>query len=171
MGEETPNIQGSSPATIFIIGKTRSKSLYSYAMWFGNNNPTAYSKLWIDINQGGAQEAVFRFAGASVLYNEMFNDQPFISTWAWSDATSESNYNLYVDGVLQSSSARTSVNSINLINDFFVIGAAFGTGQNCQNYYNGQISEIIIFNRLLKNSEREAVEKYLSQKYNIPIIH
>ena len=35
--------------------------------------------------------------------------------------------------------------------------------------FGGEISEVIIFNRFLKLSERQAIEKYLSTKWNIPI--
>jgi prepilin-type N-terminal cleavage/methylation domain-containing protein len=36
-------------------------------------------------------------------------------------------------------------------------------------YYNGDIAEVIIFARDLKNEERQAIEAYLSKKYNIAI--
>ncbi len=36
-------------------------------------------------------------------------------------------------------------------------------------YFNGDIAEIIIFKRVLKTEERQAVEDYLSKKYNITI--
>jgi prepilin-type N-terminal cleavage/methylation domain-containing protein len=37
------------------------------------------------------------------------------------------------------------------------------------NYLNGDLAEIIIFTRALKNEERQAVETYLSKKYNIAL--
>lgn len=36
-------------------------------------------------------------------------------------------------------------------------------------YFNGDVAEIIIFSRLLKTDERQAVESYLGKKYNIKI--
>lgn len=36
-------------------------------------------------------------------------------------------------------------------------------------YYNGMIAEIIIYNRLLKTEERQAVEKYLGKKWGVKI--
>ena len=36
-------------------------------------------------------------------------------------------------------------------------------------YYDGDIAEIIIFTRVLTTEERQAIESYLSQKYNIQI--
>lgn len=46
----------------------------------------------------------------------------------------------------------------------FSIGAANGT-----NNFEGQIAEVIIFNRALKNEERQAVEQYLGKKWGIKI--
>jgi hypothetical protein len=45
-----------------------------------------------------------------------------------------------------------------------VVGsAAFST------YYDGDIGEIIIFDRALKTEERQSIEKYLGQKWGIKI--
>jgi prepilin-type N-terminal cleavage/methylation domain-containing protein len=37
------------------------------------------------------------------------------------------------------------------------------------NYYNGDIGEVIMFTRYLKDSERQAIESYLSQKWGIKL--
>jgi hypothetical protein len=37
------------------------------------------------------------------------------------------------------------------------------------NAYNGEMAEIILFNRALKNEERQSIEDYLSRKYSIKI--
>jgi hypothetical protein len=48
------------------------------------------------------------------------------------------------------------------------IGAYFnGTTRN--QYFNGDIAEIIVFDRALKNQERDDVEKYLSKKWGFKI--
>lgn len=36
-------------------------------------------------------------------------------------------------------------------------------------YYTGDVAEVIIFSRALKNEERQAIESYLSQKYDVNI--
>jgi Tfp pilus assembly protein PilV len=46
--------------------------------------------------------------------------------------------------------------------------ASSSTGAR-NNFFDGNIGEIIIFNRALKNYERQTVEKYLSQKWQIPL--
>jgi len=42
-------------------------------------------------------------------------------------------------------------------------------GRFTTNYFNGDIAEIIMFNRVLSDQEREDVEQYLSDKYQITI--
>lgn len=37
-------------------------------------------------------------------------------------------------------------------------------------YYNGDLCEIIMFNRALKTEERRSIESYLSKKWNIPVV-
>ncbi len=44
----------------------------------------------------------------------------------------------------------------------------YGTDQNV--YYQGNIGEIIIFNRALKNEERDAIEDYLGRKWGIRVL-
>jgi hypothetical protein len=44
-----------------------------------------------------------------------------------------------------------------------------GYGRNATKAWDGYISEIIFYDRALKNSERHAVEKYLGQKYGIKV--
>jgi prepilin-type N-terminal cleavage/methylation domain-containing protein len=49
-----------------------------------------------------------------------------------------------------------------------VVGSIYGTGV-FTNYFEGDISEIIVFDRALKNNEKQAVEQYLSQKYSVKL--
>ena len=48
-----------------------------------------------------------------------------------------------------------------------VFGANYVSGTTYQTFFNGKVSEIIMFNCNLKNSEIESVDDYLSQKYII----
>ncbi len=47
--------------------------------------------------------------------------------------------------------------------------ASIGYSYCGSNYYNGDIGELIIFNKYLKASERKAIEQYLAQKWQIKI--
>ncbi len=48
-------------------------------------------------------------------------------------------------------------------------GASLGMPAGLGLIYTGDIAEVIIFARDLKNEERQAIESYLSKKYNITI--
>lgn len=71
---------------------------------------------------------------------------------------------LYKNSILKATS-----NTSFTVNNFypFTIGAINNVAATF--YYDGYISEIIYFNRALRDEERTAVEKYLSKKYNISL--
>src|SRR3989338_1258433 len=48
-------------------------------------------------------------------------------------------------------------------------GSAIGRYASTSDSFNGDVAEIIIFNRALNTEERQAVESYLSQKFNVKI--
>lgn len=48
-------------------------------------------------------------------------------------------------------------------------GAQIGRWFNYNNFYNGDIFEIIIFSKALSSADRQSVESYLSKKYSITI--
>ena len=48
-------------------------------------------------------------------------------------------------------------------------GIEIGYSSVSSQYWNGDIAEIIVFNRALKTEERQAVEKYLGQKWGIKV--
>ncbi|MBU6339096.1 MAG: prepilin-type N-terminal cleavage/methylation domain-containing protein [Rickettsiales bacterium] len=83
--------------------------------------------------------------------------------------------NGYINGVLDTSTAGTAgyLNATNLSANMvlptggFRIGTIDGADTNVE--FIGDISEIIIFNTVLKTSDRKAVEKYLGQKYGIAV--
>ncbi|MBM5781912.1 MAG: LamG domain-containing protein [Pelagibacterales bacterium] len=49
------------------------------------------------------------------------------------------------------------------------IGLAVGASFSNWEYYQGYIGELIVFSRALNDEERKSVEKYLSQKWGIPL--
>jgi hypothetical protein len=71
----------------------------------------------------------------------------------------------YINGALNASLSSTTRASLST-NNF--IGKTIGSsGANL--FMNGHIGEIIIYNRGLKNEERQSVEKYLGKKFNITV--
>jgi hypothetical protein len=50
-----------------------------------------------------------------------------------------------------------------------VEGRLDNRGNNNTQYYYGYISEVIIFNKYIKDSERQNIERYLGQKWGIKV--
>ena len=105
--------------------------------------------------------------------------------------TTTTSYGSYIGGALRSTvtprslsafevftSTQSSVSAINFLNG--VAGSAFGSTINytvalsrlgaaattATGYFNGDISEVIVYNRALTNNERADVEYYLTRKWN-----
>ncbi len=72
----------------------------------------------------------------------------------------------YLNGAYSAASTFTESHN-NLGDTSFAIGAISAISIPGQYPLNGDISEFILYNRALKNEERMAVEKYLSQKWGI----
>jgi hypothetical protein len=67
----------------------------------------------------------------------------------------------FVDGVSKGSVASSNRASTAINN---TIGVTYST-----EYMNGQIGEIIIFDRALKTEERKSIEQYLGKKWSIKV--
>tara|TARA_R110001592_G_scaffold32591_6_gene114049 strand:+ start:16690 stop:19248 length:2559 start_codon:yes stop_codon:yes gene_type:complete len=72
---------------------------------------------------------------------------------------------LYLDGVLHDTDSAAFNNADGDCQSFIGAGAADGNA----NPFVGEIYEILVYNRVLSNDEREKVEGYLSDKYSIPV--
>lgn len=95
---------------------------------------------------------------------------PHIICWSWSNwSTHKTNGNtvVSVDGKLGTPTAYGS-NPAGFTSTNRSIGRFDGTASNA-NYINADIAEIIVFPRALTTPERQAVERYLSNKYAITI--
>lgn len=71
------------------------------------------------------------------------------------------NYSIYRNGLLKASNPSTYTPNPT---EAFYIGKSVTTF-----YYDGYMSEIIMYNRGLKNTERRTIEEYLAKKYAIPL--
>lgn len=76
------------------------------------------------------------------------------------------NNTIYMNGKISNSSASTG--------SFFMqqlrIGCRIGNSGSSNTCYNGDLSEVIIYDRALNDSERKLVEKYLSKKFKIKVV-
>jgi hypothetical protein len=71
---------------------------------------------------------------------------------------------IHYDGVLQSRRAGN-----NRVMNLAAGNATLGWSPQFTNYFNGDLSEVIVYNRQLNNTQRIIVENYLAAKYDIDI--
>lgn len=76
---------------------------------------------------------------------------------------SSSTMKVYTDGYIRSNGGRSSVPA----GGQYSIGQSYaGVGGN----YNGYIGEVILFDRVLNNTERNAIESYLGNKWGVSVV-
>ena len=85
------------------------------------------------------------------------DDKPHIATIL---VDSSSGHTLYVDGIVDASSPTTSVSLPG--QSHMLIG-----GNSSWGYYNGDLMEIVLYNRVLSLNELKALELYLAAKWNV----
>ena len=121
-----------------------------------------------------ASTIVLWFCGGSWDWDSPFTavaGTPYIETAVINHNLAQ-NVSFYVNRTkATTSNTTTSPSSYSISNSNFTIGNGAGGGSGVTNVYffNGYISEIIIFNRSLKSSEITDIQNYLSKKYNITL--
>ena len=135
----------------YFISKPGSGS--PYKMYFDNNN------LKFDLNSNSPAVT------SGVLINNPFNY--LLSFEFEGGTTSGDNVFSFVDGNDQATASSTIPdNSLNNNNEPFFIGSKNNSGTD---KFNGQIAEIIVFNRELNDAERIIVDNSLGAKYSLNI--
>jgi len=158
--------------TIFVVEQRRSPASQNF--FIAGTNESGGSNCLLHL---GYRENNY------VTFAQYFNDYdyyvdgyqnisiPRIHTFMLSQLTSSSGRYYYLNGVLQAYVAvhGYSPNAFTPLDSF--IGATIGYYSNSGNskYYNGDLGEIIIFNRSLKAEERISVENYLGKKWSIKL--
>ena len=151
-----------SQVTYFIVSKR--KSYIIYASPFSTLAPGGLYDNNTDYNFRAFLEldtTMYPFRnGWGALTTHPGNNVTFISCGIYNGSTNIS----YVNGVASTPGASTG--NFNISTIFLAAtwqNGIFGNG------WNGDIAEIIIFSRALKNDERQDIEKYLSKKWSIKI--
>lgn len=150
--------QGKSDAnTVFVVFSptpTTSITSSSRLTLFDSGSSSALSNSFALSSLAGYFNSTdFNFSGISIKKNDNY----IVSLLA-----SQSNKKLFIN----SNTAKTSISSLG-INSFE--GLTVATTKTGSLPFTGLISEIIIFNRILKDEERKTIMNYLSKKYNIKI--
>jgi prepilin-type N-terminal cleavage/methylation domain-containing protein len=155
--------------TVFLVGQR--------VAWNGSWNGIigALGPGQIDDTGNGTGLSIFFDNGSSItsVATPMYANAQFMSSithpgngspYIFENVFSGTTDLIYVNGV---ASASYTINSSFLF-DSIRVGCAYYN--NPFRFYNGYISEIIIYSRGLNTEERKAVEAYLSKKYSIKIV-
>lgn len=155
----------SAQGTIFLVGATYSSTYDNDALAISGGSDKTVMRF--DLNSG-SNTSGFRFRGSARIFANPFKyGVPFISTWTFSRADLAQYFDLYVNGVKQNQSSLAN-DPLDLKNNFVSVGA-HNYSNSYISFYNGKISEIIIFNKYLTDEERSSVERYLSKKFAIKL--
>lgn len=161
--------------TIFVVAKPNSADVLSTERTSGTAGTTTPGKKYLLFPENGGtiypkvsaagSGIAMGTNGISVYEHSSFYLPPVLvyATSATSPTIIEVDYtnkvpSLYINGALVRKTAQGPTNYV--FPTFSIGGGQYG-------YYSGYIAEIIIYNRVLLDDERESVAKYLSKKWGI----
>ena len=138
--------------TLFIVFKAR--SVTAGALWGQGNGEfiSAVTNGYTQISNSNVSAIVSSNVASSI-------NTPYL----FSSRNSSSNFQLYLNG---NSTGTATYNSFSGASTNQYIGADYNNG-SYEYFYNGYISEIIVYNRAITTTERQQVEAYLMGKYAI----
>ncbi len=160
-GVKIPNLDTSS-FTIFVLASGRAMSNF-YSVLF-NIGPYAYGGIWLSKHYDK-----FTIYSNNDVYSSSsacMNSNGFIpSVFAYSKKTNHLTRIHFNGNMENSSSAPPFINYI--FNEKYNIGG--DPSYTSTGYWDGDIYEIILYNRSLTPMERQQIEKYLFDKYSPPV--
>jgi prepilin-type N-terminal cleavage/methylation domain-containing protein len=169
----TPIVNG--PYTIFIVEQKRVDPASGTSICLLGDDSTSLNLCYlnnggtIEINQAHDSYKNYYDTALNYSQNPVARIHSFWFNTSGGDG-SASNKKYWLNGGGASPDAISNASNINqatAITSFS--NATIGRGLSSSSYFNGDIAEIIIFTRALKTEERNAIEGYLSKKYNIEL--
>jgi hypothetical protein len=161
------------PAIEFIVGSNTGLSnpsfgltgftFFSVAKQKSTNGGRIFSSYYGNVLIGTWGNLSNRFYGGNEngwLYEGTQESTDFLITTAFSDA--DTSFGFYQNGILQSNGNSNSTVILNGIS----VGGGIWNGGN-EEASDSYVCEIVIYNRTLSLTERQQVEAYLNQKYQI----
>jgi len=161
------------PAIEFIVGSNTGLSntsfgltgftFFSVAKQKPTNTGRTFSSYYGNVLIGTWGNESNRFYGGNEngwLYEGTNQSTDFLITTAFSDA--DTSFGFYQNGILQSNGNSNSTVILNGIS----VGGGIWNGGN-EEASDSYVCEIVIYNRTLSLTERQQVEVYLNQKYQI----
>ncbi len=158
-----PLIAGASNYTLIAVWKINEIGVNPYLIFSQGPISSSGSRGAGIVIQNNA---IHGFGGISNNYYPytVTTNQPYITSIVVNNNLSN-NVSVYLNSNTPIIGATSSPSTLNLSDQRFVVGAVSYSIY----YFDGLISEIIIFNRALKKAEVIAVNQYLSKKYAITL--
>lgn len=156
-------ITGSNSGTVFVVAKPSSSTQDEVAWYLGDDGGLDRKTIQADVNTNAAQ-AGYRFNGGNNLFSSPFDGTFQVGTWIWPNGATLSDFDLYVDSVLQTSISGGPL-SLDLIDDEFMVGAGRNNSGGLIRNFDGDIAELIVYDKELSATERLDVETYLTEKW------
>ncbi len=162
--------------TIFIAGAPRSnKKEFTSFLAFNRAEENDYSS-GLNIDLGTGRKKKFDFlniegAGFTGIQNLLVGSAPFgeLHVLSITAYAGQNTVSVWLDGLFQRSSGFVKpLNETRIGGDHLTIGARFYSNDNepahVQGFFDGDIAEVLVFNRILSDDERAKVEGYLKSK-------
>ncbi|MBM3878100.1 MAG: LamG domain-containing protein, partial [Verrucomicrobia bacterium] len=160
--------------TVFVVAAPRSNAgFFRGLLAFSETGRNDYSSGF-NLDLGGAATpnfSVVNVEGAGMAGQQNLRTQPgAFNRWQVLAVTSQPGTNgarLFVDGSAQGRRERAA-GSVLRMEDFTVGARCFSNSTeppHTQGFLDGDIAEVLVFSRVLPQAERQAVEKYLTEKH------
>ena len=159
---------------IFMVIKSSQAHIINSQVLSGDNGTSGEYFLLFPL-QKGSDRGFGISAGTNGFSSYEHGDNAIYSPLVYNDSSvgsdaviiafslKDKQHNLYYNGV-HTQGLTSTVNNVYL-------SASLGGANHISKDWQGDIAEVIAFNRPLKSKERKVVERYLSQKYGIAVTH
>lgn len=145
-------------ATLFVVGKFTNLAAGNQAFFEASNAYTQVNQSFLLFHE--TTRMVWRRDGGAQAETP-FSDLTTFHTWSGLSTTAARR--LYLDHGLVALNSQTGV-GFSAVPTVYRVGALMNT-TDAQYYLNGDISEVLLFNKALTTIERQSVETYLVDKY------
>lgn len=149
-----------TPYTIFIVEQRRVANAGIMTILGGTNNGTTNGNMHLGYRSNTTVTHAQFSNDVDYTITAFSSIVPRIHTF-WLSTTSGKKYYLNGGTTADATSAGQTATMVSY--------SGSSIGRSVWLYYNGDIAEIIIFTRSLKDEERQSIETYLSKKYGIGI--
>lgn len=159
-------ISGAADLTAFLVG-TRTGGGTQRACQVGDVSTTApnggYRSVAFDVSSAG-----FRFNNGNRLFDDAkFDAQYRIGVWRMDDPHTYGTAEYWRGGVPGTQSTVTNpANVTNVSDEGYVVGRG-ANGGSANDWYTGDLAEVLVYNKALSDAEIAQVGRYLQRKYRL----